>query len=568
MPSGNQSHDSEASLANTSMGQRLSKKETVMQTFFSTNYQFPFNQGFGCNIDDFPVFYKALINYSQCILTIPSMTPRNNFDYMGAFSMYLIESELHEYRKVFCHTDDENLFTCFSAGFRGVSSGSEHASGGIQNDFEDAMTDGNLKGLPKGPYGSHTVRQVLSRNSNTPIRQMKQDSMDSDRSAKGMKGAVGLDDVMDGRKSDNFTSHIRYLNHLQRSADSGFASTEVEAQQARLKPLMRQTSVQENKEYELEMTEICSSKNSSKSELNYREISDESRKVVRDEIMFRDPIPEIKVQSNYSPKEHERTNMHTIADVPEDFRDQLTEVVTSIAQKHWEQQTKPKDTKNTERAIAGNELVQSIKKDLSTASNTYRNQPITSFPSPLAQLRQREGMPKGRVSKTGERISVDSFSDIPLPPLNMLAEKSGSQNSSPSPPLPTPPPEMLTDSEDPSFMFPSYGKGSRGDAGPEQTALGKTLPDIAETPHNSAVKMRKPQISRIPAINTSNSPVKHANIGNVQTNADHSIQNKPVKMNHPAVSKVPPSEIGSGQFLAKNNQVSQKEHWTQNFSKQ
>ncbi|XP_065058902.1 kinase D-interacting substrate of 220 kDa B-like isoform X2 [Rhopilema esculentum] len=149
-----------------------------------------------------------------------------------------------------------------SRGCRGVSSGSEHAAG-MPPDYDETNID--AKRPSKGPYGSHTVRQVLSRNQNTPSRQIKQDSIDSEKSGKFVKGTIGLDDLMDGRKPENFNSHIRYLNHLQRSADSGFASTEVEAQQqARLKPLMRQTSVQENKEYEIEMAELCSSKTAAK----------------------------------------------------------------------------------------------------------------------------------------------------------------------------------------------------------------------------------------------------------------------------------------------------------------
>lgn len=441
----------------------------------------------------------------------------------------------------------------------------DHASGGHQIDFEDGIPNISLGDQAKGPYGSHTVRQVLSRNSNTPNRQIKQDSMDSEKSGKGLKGAMGIDEIMDGRKSDNFNSHIRYLNHLQRSADSGFASTEVEAQQARLKPLMRQTSVQENKEYEMDMTEICSSKNSSKSELNYKEMSDDNhvRKTIRDDITFRDPIPEIKVQSNFSPKERDRTDMYAIADVPEDFKDQLTEVVTTIAQKHWEKQAYAKEANTNERVMSGNELIQSIKHDLSTATSTFRSQP--NLPSPLAQLRQREGLQKGRVSKSGERISVDSFSDIPLPPLNMLAEKSASQNSSPSPPLPTPspplptpPPEMLTDSEDPSFSFSGNAKSSQEDTYRGKKGLGKELPDIAEAPQGISAKIRKPQISRIPAVNASNSPVKHANMGNVQASFDPSIRSKGVKMKHPAVSTVPPNEFG--QFYG--SEKSQKDHRT------
>lgn len=446
---------------------------------------------------------------------------------------------------------------CVLTGFRGAFSGSEHASGGIQNEFEDTMGSDNLKGQPKGPYGSHSVRQVLARNSNTPSRQMKQDSMESEKSVKGMKGAIGLDDIMDGRKSDNFNSHIRYLNHLQRSADSGFASTEVEAQHARLKPLMRQTSVQENKEYEMEMAEINSSKNSSKSELNYREISDDSqgRKSVKDEIAFKDPIPEIKVQSNYSPKEQVRTNMYTIADVPEDFRDQLTEVVTTIAQRHLEQQTRRRDAMNKDRPMTGNELFQSVKRDLSAASTSYKNQTVGGFPSPLAQLRQREGVQKGRSPHSGKRISVDSFSDIPLPPLNMLAEKCGSQNSSPSPPLPTPPPEMLTDSEDPSFLFPSYSQDAQEEAAHVKAGFGneiiKELPRITETFENSTIKVKKPQIARIPAISASNSPVKRTNISDGQTNTNNSNPSKSVKVKQPAVSRVPPNDVSSNKIVAK-----------------
>ena len=443
-------------------------------------------------------------------------------------------------------------------GFRSVFSGSEHASGGIQNEFEDTMNSGNLKGQPKGPYGSHSVRQALARNSNTPSRQMKQDSMESEKSVKGMKGAVGLDDIMDGRKSDNFNSHIRYLNHLQRSADSGFASTEVEAQHARLKPLMRQTSVQENKEYEMEMAEISSSKNSSKSELNYREISDDNqgRKSVKDEITFKDPIPEIKVQSNYSPKEQVRTNMYTIADVPEDFRDQLTEVVSTITQRHLEQQTRRRDAMTKDRPIPGGALFHSGKKDLSTGSTSFKNQTVAGFPSPLAQLRQREGIQKGRSSHSGERVSVDSFSDIPLPPLNMLAEKTGSQNSSPSPPLPTPPPEMLTDSEDPSFLFPSYSRGAQEDTDHIKARFGneiiKELPRASEASENSTIKVKKPQIARIPAISASNSPVKSANISDRQTNTDNSNPSKSVKVKQPAVSRVPPNDMSSNKIITKH----------------
>ena len=453
--------------------------------------------------------------------------------------------------------------TCFPffVGFRGVSSGSEHASGGIHNEFEDTMNDIDLKGQIKGPYGSHTVRQVLSRNSNTPSRQMKHDSLDSENSTKVMKGAIALDDIMDGRKSDNFNSHIRYLNHLQRSADSGFASTEVEAQQARLKPLMRQTSVQENKEFDMEVAEICSSKNSSKSELNYREIADDSqvRRSGKDEVVFRDPIPEIKVQSNYSPKEQVRTNVYTIADVPEGFRDQLTEVVAKIAGKPLEQQIQQRDGISKERSVAGSDLIQSIKKDLSSASTSYKVQTMSSFPSPLAQLRQREGVQIGRSPHTRERISVDSFSDIPLPPLNMLAEKSGSQTSSPSPPLPTPPPEMLTDSEDPSFVFSSYSRGPRGDIERDIRDIPgftkETIKDhscTTELSQNSAVKVKKPQISRIPAISTSNSPVKTTVVSDGQTIAGNTSQSKSVKVKHPAVSILPPNDMSSKNIIPKH----------------
>lgn len=444
-----------------------------------------------------------------------------------------------------------------------MSSGSEHASVGIQHEFEDAMIDESLKGQAKGPYGSHVVRQVLSRNSNTPSQQIKQDSMDSEKSAKGIKGAIAIDDLMDGRKSENFNSHIRYLNHLQRSADSGFASTEVEAQHARLKPLIRQTSVQENKECEIEMAEIFSSKNSSKSELNYKDMMDDNHgRRLRDDVTFRDPIPEIKVQANYSPKERDRTDAYSVTEVPDGFKDQLTEVVTSIAQKHREQATKLKDGSVKERVLGGNELVQSIKQDLSTA--TFRNRPTTNFPSPLAQLRKREGVQVGRVSKSGERISVDSFSDIPLPPLNMLGEKSASQNSSPSPPLPTPPPEMLTDSEDPSFAFSGYAKGSqddtyRGKRGPEME-MSRELADIAEPSQNVLAKARKPQISRIPAFNASNSPIKNTNLGTVQANCETTMPCKGAKAKQPAVSKVPPNEFGSRNLI--DNQTSQKDHRT------
>jgi len=458
-----------------------------------------------------------------------------------------------------------------SRGFRGISSSSEHASGGIHIEFEDAITDGILKGQPKVPYGSHTVRQVLSRNSNTPSRQMKQDSLDSEKSGKGFKGAVAIDDIMDGRKGDGFNSHIRYLNHLQRSADSGFASTEVEAQHARLKPLMRQTSVQENKEYELEMAEVCSSKNSSKSELNSREISDDSqgRRTFREEVTFRDPIPEIKVQSSYSPKEKLRTNMYTIADVPEDFRDQLSDAVTSIAQKHAEEQTKRRENLNNDRTASGSELLHSIKNDLSTASVSYRNQTVGGFPSPLAHLRQRDGVLKHNI---GERFSRDSFSDIPLPPLNMLGEKGGSQHSSPSPPLPTPPPEMLTDSEDPSYIFQSYARGAKEDSGHVEAEFSKDfIKDLhytVEASQSSSTKSKKPQISRIPAITTSNSPVRNSSMDDGQAAANISNRVVSTKPKHPAVSTIPPNDLSSGKSAVKDNRFMQMEPENRNFSQQ
>ena len=452
-------------------------------------------------------------------------------------------------------------------------------------DYDETNID--AKRPSKGPYGSHTVRQVLSRNQNTPSRQIKQDSIDSEKSGKFVKGTVGLDDLMDGRKPENFNSHIRYLNHLQRSADSGFASTEVEAQQqARLKPLMRQTSVQENKEYEMEMAELCSSKTSSKSELNYRDFNEENtsshvRKTYREDMMFRDPIPEIKVQSNFSPKENEQDGILLEAvSAPEDFRDQLTEVVTTIAQKHWEQQAKSKvfakqGNQRSDNPRDGNELLQSIKMDLSSA--THKSQHSPGYPSPLAQLRKRESQ-KGKTSKTGERMSTDSFSDIPLPPASMLSEKQASQYSTPSPPLPTPPPEMLTDTEESTFSFSSFGHVQPEDpyeskARTFTTQSGDTsavrtrseIPESDEVPIGHGAKPRKPQISRIPAVTASNSPVKHANPGSVQTNIESSMQSRSVKVKPPAVSKRPPNELYSEQPNTKGIQGA-KDHRTHPYS--
>ena len=482
-------------------------------------------------------------------------------------------------------------------GFRGVSSGSEHASGMQQDPFDEPIPETASRVTQKGPYGSHTVRPVLARSQTTPSRQIKQDSIDSEKSSKFTKGTI-IDDMIEGRKDDNFNSHIRYLNHLQRSADSGFASTEVEAQQAKLKPLMRQTSVQENKEYEVEMAELCNSKTSSKCEMNYRELNDEalggsSRRQFRDETAFKDPIPEIKVQSNYSPKEGDVTDSglrRTPKTFPGDFREQLNEVVTTVSQKHMEQQelAQPRETsqrirstedigqrrsktedqyamQNTNKGEAGTELMRSIKMDLTSASASARFQGhAVTYPSPLAQLR-RSGSGRNSGTKTEQRASVDSFSDIPLPPPSMLSEKPGSHHSTPSPPLPTPPPEMLTDSEETSFTLPAPGSQTSRDTRNRTDAITlrenrqalHDFPERSPSPMDTAgTKIRKPQISRIPAVSTSNSPVKNANVGNVKTK-------------HPAVSKIHPNPTtygkGSGQYRGQDDR-GVKDSRTQQYS--
>lgn len=496
-------------------------------------------------------------------------------------------------------------------GFRGVSSGSEHASGMQQDPFDEPIPETASRVTQKGPYGSHTVRPVLSRSQTTPSRQIKQDSMDSEKSSKFTKGPI-IDDIIEGRKDDNFNSHIRYLNHLQRSADSGFASTEVEAQQqAKLKPLMRQTSVQENKEYEVEMAELCNSKTGGKYEMNYRELNDEavrgtSRKQFRDDISFRDPIPEIKVQSNYSLKEGDVTDSGLRRNptvLPGDFREQLNEVVTTISQKHWEQQdlAQPRETsqrirstedigqrltntedqyatQNANKEEAGTELMRSIKMDLTSASASSRfHGHAVAYPSPLAQLR-RSGSGRNSGTKTEQRASVDSFSDIPLPPPSMLSEKPGSHHSTPSPPLPTPPPEMLTDSEETSFTLPAPGSQTSRDTKSRTDAINlrenrQSMHDFSErspSPMDTAgTKVRKPLISRIPSVGTSNSPVKNANVGNVKTNIENSSQNRSVKTKHPAVSKIPPNPAtygkGSGQYRGQDDR-GVKDNRTQQYS--
>ncbi len=440
------------------------------------------------------------------------------------------------------------------------------------HEFDDAIHNFPSKGSSKGPYGSHAVRQVIPRAPNSQGKQEKQESIDSVKSIRSHKDLAPIIEpvICSNCDSFNYNNNIRHANHLQRSADSGFASTEVDGNQVRIKPLTRQSSVQEGKEYVDEMAEICSSKASSKSELSYRDSYETVQKVklIRDENPPREMIPEIKVQKMNSQYESIEVN-----DLCESTAEYITELQTERgASKQSVNASRNTDQLNrSHHTNAGSELIHSIRNDLSSASGVKyhaHNQDVKLRQSTISQA---TGAPKSH-----QRVSVDSLSEIPLPPLSMLMQKTPpSKVVSPSPPLPAPPADLLTDSEDVISPPPAYQKVSKDvffmpSDSTQETSFGggfeldsedgkqqltqKTPADIQSLiqPANKQ-KIRKPQIgaiSRVPAVTSTQSPVKH---GVIKTNADYASPQKSARRVAPNTSGIVSDHAASAKGMTPNS---------------
>ena len=222
--------------------------------------------------------------------------------------------------------------------FRDVSGGSEHASIPPTR-LEDPTTLSGVVAkslMSKGPYGPHmartgnNVRPVKSQNKQKPTSQTPRKSP---ATSKDPLVIVHEPPKNNQKKSEEAA---RNLNAWQRSADSGFASTEVETQQGRSRPLMRQTSVQEGREAECDNEKVesqsVSSKGSSKSDLRPREFVDENgiRRRETDKNILSNPIPEIHVRRAPSLRETSRENStasQQSSQKSQSIRDELQEVL-------------------------------------------------------------------------------------------------------------------------------------------------------------------------------------------------------------------------------------------------
>eukprot|EP00794_Sanderia_malayensis_P007197 gene7197-8003_t len=436
---------------------------------------------------------------------------------------------------------------------RGASSGSEQASVTLLQEFEDGMAAHfSLRGSSKGPYGSHALRQVLPHAPHTQGKQQKQESIDSVKSIKSHKDLSPIIEPVLCSNCDSF-NYNNNTRHLQRSADSGFASTEVDANQIKFKPLTRQTSVQEGKEYEAEMAEAGSSKASSKSELSYREFFETGTilkgKSYRDDgAQTRDVIPEIKVQKMNSLHDEtghgsmQECNTVKTIDLSTDQGVLMQQPQSEHRRQNIEHSQRGSKPMPHHHTNANNELIQSIRKDLSSASSvsssSYHNNANVNLRQPSVPHQTSAGSKSKQ-----QRVSVDSLSEIPLPPIAMLVERPASKVLSPSPPLPAPPADLLTDSEEIISPPPAYQKVAKDvffttdetARGIQETSFGGGLSEDAsghsmrQAPKDiqslnqvtSKQKIRKPQIgaiSRIPAVTSTLSPVKQ---GMIKTNPDY-----------------------------------------------